>query len=479
MAAATHTTGVTLRLYVTVVAIAAVVVTAVLTAAHLVGGRPTPSPWLVAGLTAVTLAAGAAKVGLPVRGVGGVREYTSLLEIASVLLMVLLAPAWAVAVGTIASAMYEATVHRNGAAKIVFNTASEALAIAAGAVVFDLLVHRPLSGSAGTITAALLAGAVYVAVANTTFLGLVAVLTGAVRAAVRSAELRSSLLVSAGLATTGVLAAVLAIEAPWGLPLLAVPAVLSHVQARTRQDGLRLAAEKEAADAANHAKSEFVSRMSHELRTPLNAVLGFGQLLESDPGLDDAAKENVAYIRRAGQHLLTVINEVLDLSQVEAGHMTMNVEPVDVTALTRDTVDLTRTLAHERGIRVELVSADDTIHAAADPQRLRQVLLNLLSNAVKYNRQNGAVTVTIDTADGLVRVAVADTGPGISPTDQERLFVPFERLGQHTGDVQGSGLGLSISRRYVEAMGGRLDVDSRVGHGSTFTVELSDATYRP
>ncbi|MGH2945982.1 MAG: ATP-binding protein [Solirubrobacteraceae bacterium] len=229
------------------------------------------------------------------------------------------------------------------------------------------------------------------------------------------------------------------------------------------------------AERANQAKSEFLSRMSHELRTPLNAVLGFSQLLASSE-LHDRQRANVDQILTAGRHLLTLINEVLDISRIEAGELTVSLEPVHLATVLDDTVDLIAPLAAAR--RVALTPTPDETDAwvQADQQRLKQVLLNLLSNAVKYNREDGQVHVRVELpGDDRVRVVVADTGAGISPDLLPRLFHPFERLGAEHGDIEGTGLGLSLSKSLVEAMGGTIDVTSTPGAGSTFTVELGAA----
>lgn len=305
------------------------------------------------------------------------------------------------------------------------------------------------------------------------FLGVVALLAGERgRAAVRGRELRSSLLLSMGLAATGVLAAVLAVEAPWALPLLVVPAVLTHVQARDRHEGLRLAAAKQAAETANQAKSEFLARMSHEMRTPLNVILGFGELLELDGDLEGEDAQHLQRISRAARHLNAVIDEVLDLSRVESGQLQLTMVTTDPVAVARESLELIEPLAAARDVRTSLVPRGDDLLVSADEQRLRQVLLNLLSNAVNYGRPSGRITVTIDGLPHEVRIAVTDLGPGIAPADLPRLFLPFERLQDATTDVKGSGLGLSVSRRFVEAMGGSLEASSEVGTGSTFTVRL-------
>ena len=252
-----------------------------------------------------------------------------------------------------------------------------------------------------------------------------------------------------------------------------VLASIVDITARKRAEAI-LRETQQAADRANQAKSEFLSRMSHELRTPLNAILGFAQLLEMDPLTPDQ-RESIARILHGGRHLLNLINEVLDISRIEAGHLRLSLEPVPLQETVREALDLIRPLADLRHITVRSdVGQAEGLHVKADRQRLRQVVLNLLSNAVKYNRESGSVTVTSTlTADGYAQVAVTDTGPGISSEKLARLFMPFDRLGAEQTGIEGTGLGLSLSKHLVEAMGGRLGVDSVVGQGSTFWVEMT------
>jgi PAS domain S-box-containing protein len=231
---------------------------------------------------------------------------------------------------------------------------------------------------------------------------------------------------------------------------------------------------RETAEGASQAKSEFLSRMSHELRTPLNAILGFAQLLEMG-SLSPDQTDSVSQILKAGRHLLELINEVLDIARIEEGRLSLSVEPVTVAEVTGVALDLVRPLAVERGISLVTVPPGDDHHVLADRQRLMQVLLNLLSNAVKYNRDGGSVIVRWEgSSRGLVRIEVADTGPGISVDQVERLFAPFDRLGAELSGVQGTGLGLALSKRLVEAMAGTIGVASRDGHGCTFWVELPE-----
>lgn len=244
---------------------------------------------------------------------------------------------------------------------------------------------------------------------------------------------------------------------------------LRLVEERTRSLlEARLAAEK-----ANRAKSEFLSRMSHELRTPLNAVLGFGQLLELD-GLTPDQAENVGQITKGGAHLLDLINEILDISQIESGHMSMSPEAVLVTDVVDSAISLLRPLAEERG--VHLIGGSDLgchQYIFADRQRLKQILLNLVGNGIKYNRQGGSVSIScFQPVRGTLRIQVTDTGPGIAADQFHLLFQPFERLGAEQTSVPGTGVGLALSRGLAETMGGKLDVESTPGRGSTFWVEF-------
>jgi len=227
------------------------------------------------------------------------------------------------------------------------------------------------------------------------------------------------------------------------------------------------------AEMANQAKSEFLSRMSHELRTPLNAVLGFGQLLEFEE-LSPRQAESVQQILRGGRHLLGLINEVLDISRIESGNLSLSLEPVDLQTLISDTIDLIRPLATEFELLIpEGPMPDWALWARADQQRLRQVLLNLLSNAVKYNEVGGSISVRCHAIDDRrLRICVADTGRGLSTDQVDRLFSPFERLGAEGTDVEGSGLGLALTKVLVEAMHGSIGLETALGIGTTFWVEL-------
>ena len=231
---------------------------------------------------------------------------------------------------------------------------------------------------------------------------------------------------------------------------------------------------REAAEAANRSKSEFLSRMSHELRTPLNAVLGFAQLLESED-LAEADHDSVKQILRGGRHLLDLINEVLDITRIETGTFQLSPEPVLAGEVLADIIELTSPLAAQANIHLVTgaTSGGCDVHVLADRQRLKQILLNLVSNAIKYNRQGGTVALSCERSDASgLRIKVRDTGPGIRPEHLGLLFTPFERLGAEHTTVEGTGIGLALSRRLAEAMGGTLDVETNLGQGTTFWVEL-------
>jgi PAS domain S-box-containing protein len=239
-----------------------------------------------------------------------------------------------------------------------------------------------------------------------------------------------------------------------------------------------LIAARDEAERANRAKSDFLSRMSHELRTPLNAVLGFAQLLASDADdpLTPAQAARVHELQRGAVHLLSLINEVLDLSRIEAGGLQLQLAPVPLAALVGECLRMVHPMAEARGIALEVCPDVDSERAVlADPTRLKQVLLNLLSNAVKYNREQGRVLLSWhgDPADGhAVRIEVQDSGPGLNPAQQERLFQAFERLDAAGTEIEGAGIGLALSKWLVNLMRGEIGVDSAPGRGSTFWVRL-------
>jgi signal transduction histidine kinase len=253
-----------------------------------------------------------------------------------------------------------------------------------------------------------------------------------------------------------------------------VALINARLQADERSAAAAALEAKGEADRANAAKSEFLSRMSHELRTPLNAILGFGQLLQLED-LTEEQVESVDHILRAGRHLLGLINEVLDLARIESGHLALSPEAVEVHEVLNDTIDLIGPLAAERALDIHSPSPQEcTWTVQADRQRLQQILLNLTSNAVKYNRHGGSISLTCSAAEeGRLRIAVADTGPGIPADKLPRLFTQFDRLGAEHSDIQGTGMGLVLAKRLAEAMGGALTVDSVEGQGTTFTLELS------
>ena len=230
------------------------------------------------------------------------------------------------------------------------------------------------------------------------------------------------------------------------------------------------------AEKASNAKSEFLSHMSHELRTPLNAILGFSQLLEADPTLEENSeqRDNVVEIRKAGEHLLDEVNEILDLNRVEQGRIEFSREVMLLAPVVKECVSMMGVLAGERQVKLH-VEIDEGLEVCGDPNRLRQVIVNLLGNAVKYNKEAGSVWIQAEQNDSAVRLAVVDTGPGIEKSAQKRLFKPFERLDADSMDIDGTGIGLVLSKKLVEGMGGEIGVTSTPGKGSTFWVTLPGA----
>ncbi|NOQ79680.1 MAG: hypothetical protein GQ546_09800 [Gammaproteobacteria bacterium] len=242
----------------------------------------------------------------------------------------------------------------------------------------------------------------------------------------------------------------------------------SNLQNISEQELIRA---KNEAEAANYAKSKFLSSMSHELRTPLNAIIGFAQLFEYDPKLSHRQKENAQEINKAGKHLLSLVNDILNLAKIEAGQTDLVIEPLAINTMFSECYTLIEPLAMQRNIKF-VVDECDTI-VLADAIRLKQVILNLLTNAVKYNQENGEVRLYCDTANkNYCRIYVSDTGSGIKFELQKFLFEPFQRLGKELSNIEGSGIGLSIAKQLIEIMNGKIGVDCIDGTGCTFWLEI-------
>ncbi|TBU99264.1 hybrid sensor histidine kinase/response regulator [Stutzerimonas kirkiae] len=250
---------------------------------------------------------------------------------------------------------------------------------------------------------------------------------------------------------------------------LRLTTILDITRQKETERALKVA--KAEAERANHAKSEFLSSMSHELRTPMNAILGFAQIMEFDEALGADHLDNVHEILKAGHHLLGLINEVLDLARIESGNVSMSIEAVDLSGLVRECRQLVQPLAESRNIALCLDMPQQVI-VSADHMRLKQALLNLLSNAIKYNREGGEVRLELEHVGQWLNFAVVDTGEGIGAERLGELFQPFNRLGAERGVVEGTGIGLIITRKLIEAMGGRIGVRSEPGRGSRFWIEL-------
>ena len=255
---------------------------------------------------------------------------------------------------------------------------------------------------------------------------------------------------------------------------LEIRVVLSDLTVRKEAEQALLAA-RQIAEKANLAKSEFLSSMSHELRTPLNAILGFAQLIESgNPPPTVTQKRNIDQILKAGWYLLELINEILDLAAIDSGKILLHIETLSLAETLNDVKAMLELQAKQRGINMLFPHPDITYFAKADRVRAKQVFANLLSNAIKYNKSNGSITVSYcKKSNQCIRICVEDTGEGLTVENMAQLFQPFNRLGKESSHEEGTGIGLVVSKRIVELMGGSIGVESTVGKGSMFWVELN------
>jgi PAS domain S-box-containing protein len=247
-----------------------------------------------------------------------------------------------------------------------------------------------------------------------------------------------------------------------------------HLEDEVQQRTVDLMLARNAAETANHAKSVFLANMSHELRTPLNAILGFSNMMRNDARLQADHQQNLDVINRSGEHLLTLINDILDMAKIEAGRVQLESAPFDLGGMVRDVTDMMDVRAREKGLQLLIdQSSEFPRYIVGDEARLRQVLINLVGNALKFTEQGG-VTVRLGTKNNAIAhllLEVEDSGPGIAPEDQQRIFEPFEQLGSSGGN-QGTGLGLTITRQFVQLMGGHIELESTLGKGSLFRIDL-------
>jgi len=234
--------------------------------------------------------------------------------------------------------------------------------------------------------------------------------------------------------------------------------------------------ERDKANKSNLAKSEFLANMSHELRTPLNSMMGFTQILqlESEATLKDEERNNLGRILTAGKHMLGLINEVLDLSKIESGNLKLSIISADMVFIVKEAISISKPMADKNGIEIKIKGfPSGSFFVLVDETRFKQVVLNLVSNAIKYNRPNGAVVISFEErGNGRVRLGVRDTGYGIPEDKQSKLFKPFERLGVASDKIEGTGIGLTITKQLVKKMGGAIGFKSVPGKGSLFYVEV-------
>lgn len=248
----------------------------------------------------------------------------------------------------------------------------------------------------------------------------------------------------------------------------------STLEARVRERTAQLEKATDRAERASRAKSEFLSHMSHELRTPMNAILGFAQIIEMS-GASPQQTRWAGEIRRAGDHLLQMIEDLLDLARIEVGKMAIRIEPLELASVVAESIAITRPLIDSLGIELVQQCDPDVSRVMADSLRLRQVVVNLLSNAAKYNRKQGTITIRCERRGKRVRLSIADTGMGLTPEKLAMLFQPFERLGAELGNIEGTGIGLALSKQLAALMGASVGAESSLGVGSVFWIELPGA----